>query len=275
MPKSCFRTTGLKHRKPLRVVLFAALPQEYRSFLKRIPNRGRTGAFPCPAHEFRLPGILGWVLETGMGSRQARPILSSLAAAKPDALFSVGFCGALSSPMTVGQVVMGNEFSELGDAGELLFHASRTSTASGAINRFLTEQAIRPAHIVTVPRLRSKTELRFGPGRGLGVVDMESARWARWSVEQGIPFLCLRSVSDRLHQRIDYDLESLTDAAGRLQARKAAWAMLQHPDWVPQFHASWKRARVAATALSETLLGLLLLPGAELRAILHDLQSAA
>lgn len=177
--------------------------------------------------------------------------------------------------MTLGQMVIGTEFSELHAGGELRFRASQPMAAAGPLRQFLVGRDIQSAHIVTVAHLHKKTGLRFGLEQGLGAIDMESTRWARLCIEHDTPFLCLRSVSDLLHQDIDYDLEPLMDRHGRLQPWKAVQAMLGHPDWIPQFHASWKRARIASASLAKTLRSLLSLPASDLRAIFHDLGSTA
>ena len=122
---------------------------------------------------------------SGMGGGAAALTLSEIERyAKVDRICSVGWVGALDAGISAGSV----------------WHVARViDTQTG--ERFETAQA--SAHSVTWPvlataaRVADATEkVRLAASYGAKLVDMEAATLARIAGQRGLPFFCLKAVSD-------------------------------------------------------------------------------
>jgi nucleoside phosphorylase len=249
----------------MKMALFAALPQEYRRFQRL------SGGWVCvrrrpPALFQRLQGQDEWLLAvTGMGAKLlARALDLVLAGAPLQGIVSMGFAGSLWEQFAVGQVVL---------AEHILHDAERAavgrfqplSAAHGAeLLSFCAARGVKLARVVTCARPGDKEELARRYGAQPAVVDMESYYLAHSAVARGIPFVALRAVSDGLHDRIPFPLESIADAHGRVLLAKVVAAALHRPSLVPVFAGLGRRAGRAARRLAAVVAALLALSPEEL-----------
>jgi adenosylhomocysteine nucleosidase len=137
-----------------------------------------------------------------------------------DGLISTGFCGALDPALRVGDIVVG---------GGKVFTLDRVA---------VTAEEKRD--------LRART--------GAVAVDMEAAAVSRKAAEWGVPFYCIRAVSDTAYEDMPLDFNLYRDAEGRFSRSRIALAALARPfRRVPSLLRLDRNCKFAAEALGEFL----------------------
>jgi adenosylhomocysteine nucleosidase len=258
----------------LRLVLFAALPQETADFMRRTGPWSRLAASPCPAWTSERKDCSLLLVRTGMGM-QRLPRLFKWAAAQRgcDLIVSFGFGGGLTPELQVGDLCLCNRFCR--------WNPERSTIDPGGLamdgrvcKQFLkASHAVRTCVDVTTPRVASKAEIgrHLNPltGGSPALVDMESHTLAQLAHEASIPFVTLRSVSDTLHDELDFDLSSIADGQGNVRVPQFAATVLRRPGLLRSFLRLWRDSRQASLSLGEATAALVSLPADQIRAILE------
>jgi nucleoside phosphorylase len=214
------------------------------------------------------------LVETGMGGRRLNDAIDLAFGKGPvDLIISMGFAGALSHDFVVGRVFLGGRFMAWG-----LQHSddARCNTAYKELPYELAEfcavNGIQSVQVVTVKESCSKDFLhRRLKDNGPSVVDMESALIARLALERGIPFICLRSISDALSDEIDFNLNEISDIEGRVEILRVVRALVRQPRLLIAFYHAWRRSRIAGRQLEQAIAGFLALPMPQMRRILDGI----
>ncbi len=254
----------------IRIVLLAALPQEYRPLIaktkhwKPIPA---DGPFRLWRRQSREMDAL--IVETGMGGGGIPgAVRLALRLGFSDLLLSVGFAGSLSEGIGVGRVVLGGRFLTFPSESALgppAMGAMLSLPDAGRVDAFCAGMGIPRVRVVTVDRPRPKTELHGYFADMPTIVDMESAIVAAEAFRGGIPFLCLRSVSDALDDEFDFDPAEISDASGKIRIGKVLGAIAGRPGLIRSFYSSWRRSAPAAHRLGGVLAALLDFTPADLK----------
>jgi len=190
----------------------------------------------------------------------------------PDLIISAGFAGALSPDLALGQAVYARDlavYDNVGRACPVRFEC----IPSADLAALLESMSVRPTRFVTVDRLRPKATLAGLVPETPAVAEMESTSIAAIAHVHHIPFLGLRTVSDVLSDEIEWDLDLVADARGRLSLLRVALAVLREPRLAGSFPGLYRGSKVAGDSLALTLAGLLALPEAELRALVGPLRA--
>jgi hypothetical protein len=81
---------------------------------------------------------------------------------------------------------------------------------------------------------------------------MEAAAVAERANRAGLPFFCVRVVSDAADQDILFDLNAMRDAEGRFQTRRILGAAMANPiRLVPQLFRLQRQSWLAARSLGD------------------------
>src|SRR5262249_4744479 len=107
-------------------------------------------------------------------------------------IISTGFCGALDPNLSVGDIV-------------------RSVTSDDRV-------------VVTAAEKKAMREKR-----GAAAIDMESAAIAGKAAAWGVPFQCVRAVSDTAEENMPLDFNLYRDSAGRFSRPRIAMAALARP----------------------------------------------
>ncbi|MET0413161.1 MAG: hypothetical protein ABW217_17785 [Polyangiaceae bacterium] len=201
---------------------------------------------------------------TGDGERNAYDGLCSLLCTLDvRRVLVIGVSGALSQALELGALLVAERvLQESGeqvlDAEEALVEgASRLCVASRAVLISARQLADTPSE---KRRLLELLAARRGvlPGgapasgaRGLSfaAVDLESAAYARAAVEAGVPWLCLRAISDTAEEALPALLNRCRDGGGAVQRGRVARGLLKEPGAVPALLALRQRVRRCAGVL--------------------------
>ncbi len=201
------------------------------------------------------------VVETGIGqanvARALDWILSKPALDQvpyvPTSLLFAGYAGALSPELRVGDIVMADEVTDMKGAswptaGPRLALAPRHGNAL----------RIFPGRLLTTDHLAATLEekQRLGQQYQALAVDMESALFAARCTQAGLPFACVRSISDDLNTRLSPALASLL-SAGTVSPWRVLGLLARQPGIVPELWRLARDTKVASETLARALADLL------------------
>ena len=144
-------------------------------------------------------------------------------------MISAGFCGGIAPELRVGDVAVSTGLCIV--AKGVVQHVPVEVAAAGP--NFVARQSAAGARVFAslfagTPSIMAKTEIAplLPPGAAYPVVEMESAAIAIVAVENGIPFMGIRTVSDPADEELGFSLEEFTE---QQPAHQAAQGRPDHP----------------------------------------------
>ncbi len=168
----------------MKVLMVASDRMEFRGILAHAQYAKPVETRADWARVVRLGSNEFIILANGAGmERAAAGAEAALAASRVDALASVGFCGALVPELAIGEIVVATEVTD----GELRY--STLPVSSPARHR---RGVLRTSSRV-VQSVKERQALRAS---GATVVDMEASAVARCAQSHGLPFYCIKAVTD-------------------------------------------------------------------------------
>ncbi|MBL8799675.1 MAG: hypothetical protein JNM56_37680 [Planctomycetia bacterium] len=241
------------------------LHREAAPFLREFRPQERAPGAPVRARFCGPAWLTVLVLETGIGAARTETALTWVLGQpefgkvpyRPKLVLSAGFAGGLQEQLQVGDVLLADEVVDL--VGNRW-----PTTWPGELPTTEWRPPIQRGRFLSVPQLVGdpSEKRRLGEKYQAAALDMESAHVARMCSKQGIPFGCVRVVSDALATPLSPRLVSLL-AGGRVSWLALAGLLLRAPGSLGELWRLAKDTRFAAgqlgTALGELLT--LTLPG--------------
>jgi adenosylhomocysteine nucleosidase len=168
---------------------------------------------------------------------------ADLSASKLETIVSTGFCGALDPGLREGQIVVATEVLDL-----------QTQQKFVACGVTATDTAVASGVVVTEDRVaQNAAEKQTLYASGAIAVEMEAAAVAARAKRAGLPFACIKVVSDRADESFGIDLNRMRSADGRLRRGKISFHALTHPKLIPELFRLKRRSEEAAKVLGEFL----------------------
>ncbi len=197
------------------------------------------------------------MVETGMGvGNAARVLLHLLQADRPDAVLSLGYCGALSPEASVGDVVWASSVC--------LIDGQKIETLSLPDKRELLEKLslrfpVRAGTFITMKEWMKKRDIVpfVVPGMVLPVCDMETFGLARLCDSHKLPFLALRAVSDGADKDLPFDPWSVCDRSGIYSAARAMRFFLTRPHLLSHAIELYRNSKIASSSLAQAVSALI------------------
>jgi|CZKL01.1.fsa_nt_gi adenosylhomocysteine nucleosidase len=221
-----------------RTVIIAAMPGELKPLVRSWQHEKRNGI-----HLWRWSYPDGeWIAACGGAGVNAatRAFAEAEKEGTVSSVISVGWVGALDSDHLTGHVY---RVSGVIDA--------RTG------ERFPIETATIPCWLVTNPRVADGAEKqRLAATYDAALVDMEAAAIGRLAAMRGIPFQCVRGVSDGLTDRLP-DFNHFIAPNGQFQLARFTLFALSRPWHWPGLIRMGENSRKAALGIAASLLDLL------------------
>jgi adenosylhomocysteine nucleosidase len=228
-----------------RIGIIAAMPGELKPLV-----RGWTSLPSGPgeaAWQGTVEGVACIAVCAGMG-RSAAERACDLAAGQGEltALVSTGWAGAMSCGVQPGNAYVVNEVID-----------------AASTERFTTTPAARDGNpaalrLVTIDHVALPEEKRnLAQTYRAVLVDMEAATVGRFARDHGIPFYCLKAVSDVAGERLP-DFSRYTDQQGQLQLAALLAHVAIRPHYWPglaRIGNNGRRGAVAIAAAMDSLVG--------------------
>jgi len=209
-------------------LVVAAERREFEGILKRFgkPSKLDWGVeFGC---ELTWNGDRWWLVANGPGAHLVVQALEKKV--EVNAIINTGFCGGLDPSLRVGDIVVWGK-------PPALLNLHFTTGEIVTTDRVAVTAAEKGA-------LRAKT--------GAVAVDMEASAVSQKAREWGVPFYCIRAVSDTAFDDMPLDFNRYRDAEGRFSRPRIALAALARPlRTIPALLRLDRNCRIAAEALGE------------------------
>ena len=235
-------------------VLFA-LRRERGPFCREFRPQQTFSASPVWARFCGPAWLSVLVVETGIGQVNVARTLDWLLARpkfdgvpyEPKLLIFAGFAGSLTEALRVGDIVLADEVSD--EHG----HSWRTTWPET-----LPEGAWKPplhcGRLLTVDRLSATPDQkrRLREQHQAVAVDMESAIFAARCTEAGVPFACVRAISDETGTTLAPELVSLLDRGG-VSLWRVLLALARRPSLLPELMRLARDTQQASIQLGKAL----------------------
>jgi adenosylhomocysteine nucleosidase len=253
------------------ITAIAALDSELSGIRRHMEMASSFDAGGALVEEGRLSGQDCLLVRSGMGKQRAEQATHYvLQRYKPNAILSLGYCGALDATLRVGDLVVCSPLTAL-----LTMPAMRSpATPVGVIH--CDDSLVQQAMHVNLPPNReppfqSKHNRKQPAGGGCltvpgvaydprqkewlslnftsAVVDMESFWIGTLAEQAGVPFLTVRSVSDSRAESLP-PLDDLVDDFGRIKFKPMRRYLFRRPWRVAQLARLGLQAQRAQNSLT-------------------------
>jgi adenosylhomocysteine nucleosidase len=232
-----------------------ALGRESASFLRLFPPQQRFPGAPCRARFCGPAWLTVLVLETGVGPARAaaaaewllgQPVLENVPY-RPKVVIAAGFAGALQERWKVGDIILATEVVDL--AGNVWPTTWPTTLPGGEWQPPLHRQRVLTrGELVATPEEKRALGEKFEAA----VVDMESAVIAEACRRRGVPFGCVRAVSDDWQTPLPPELVACL-AGGQVAPWRLLKTVAKSPRRIGELWRLAKQTRHAGDQLSKAL----------------------
>jgi adenosylhomocysteine nucleosidase len=226
----------------MRILMAASEPREFRGLLARAGSRSRVPAGHALdwARTARMGSHDLLLVANGAGARRAAMAVDALLATfRPDAVVSTGFCGALEPGLEVADIVVATQVTDEATS----YPVAPLSGVSG--HRHGVVRTI--GHVA-----QTADEKRFWRSTGAVAVEMEAAGVAGRARFLGLPFYCVKAVSDLANETLAIDLNATLRPDGHFDTIDILGLALRRPAMrLPELYRLWNRALRASNSLGE------------------------
>jgi adenosylhomocysteine nucleosidase len=224
----------------MKLLFVAADPMEFRGLLARAEN-----VQPYPlATDFSRSARIGsheaLLVANGAGWARAGAAVKAAGAFAPDAVVSTGFCGALDDSLEIAGIVAGTEIS-----------------GGGRTYACVPLEAPHRGVVASIDHVaQTADEKRKLRQAGALAVEMEAAAVAAGAQQHGIPFYCIRSVTDLACENLNNDFTGALRSDGHFDTMFILRGALRRPTVrVPELLRLRSRCIRAAQALGDFIVG--------------------
>ncbi|HTK77348.1 MAG TPA: hypothetical protein VL371_18940 [Gemmataceae bacterium] len=223
----------------MRILFVAADPMEFRGMLARSTEVRPSSAPVRFAREARIGAHHALLIANGMGWARAAAAVDSGDTFRPDAIVSTGFCGALDERLSVADIVVAT--AVVGDGRDC--PARSVGPRAGVI--------VSLDHVAQTAV--EKQKLRKS---GAIAVEMEAAAVGKAAADRGIPFYCVRAVTDLAGETFANDFNRALRGDGHLDTISILRGALCRPrSRIPELLRLRRRCVRASEALGEFIVG--------------------
>jgi adenosylhomocysteine nucleosidase len=190
---------------------------EFNGLLNLVEPYDAEGPRLLWARSGRISGHEVLMVANGAGTKRAASAVDAASATfHPHAIVSTGFCGALDPALAVAAVVVGTSITD--GAGTYRASPLRASTS-------YTQGVVATVdHVV-----QTAAEKRALRAEGASVVEMEAAGVASRAETLGLPFYCVRSVTDTASEDLANDFNAALREDGQFATMRIFSNALSRP----------------------------------------------
>jgi adenosylhomocysteine nucleosidase len=227
-----------------RILLVAAEPREFDGLLALCSGVRKLAWRVFWARHAECAGRQMWMVANGAGAAYAGEATAlGDAECRPEAIVSMGFCGALDPALNIGDIFVAGTVRTGGRQFDLRLPQSDIPYAKG-----LLESIDHVAQTVA-----EKSSLRSA---GASAVEMEAGGVAKIAAERGKPMFCVRSVTDTALESFSLDFNKALLSDGHFGTIKLLTSALGNPGKAfPELFRLRRSSRIATRTLGEFIAG--------------------
>jgi adenosylhomocysteine nucleosidase len=224
----------------MRILMIAADPMEFTGILRHTMDARPAHLAVDWSRSARLGTHLLVLAANGAGAqRAAAAVDAALQSSLADAIVSTGFCGALAPELAIADVVVATAIS----AG------SRTFPALQPNSRRQHHEGVVCSIDHVAQTAEEKRRLRAG---GPSVVEMEAGGVAERAAAHGVPFYCVRVVTDLAGEDMANNFNQALRPDGHFATMSILRGTLRHPlVRLPELLRLRNRCALAARVLGD------------------------
>jgi adenosylhomocysteine nucleosidase len=186
------------------------------------------------------------VLLTGMGGENAAHAMLSIPAEVHDICICSGLAGSLDIALKPGDVVVAH-------ATETLDQTCR-ATSDAALFDLAVTYGAKPVNVsLTSERIISTAEEKEDLGRKGNIVEMESAYILLAAMQQHVPCVAVRAISDAADEDLPVDFGRILDSHGHLKMGGLLKEVGLSPYRIPLLIQFGRQSRAAGKSLADFL----------------------
>jgi len=239
------------------IALSGAFSQEIAGLRRQMAVEEVAANPVCRVYRGQLAGKPCLLLQTGIGRKRAENATRFVLERYPvTAMISLGFAGALTPDLRIGDVVVCSSVrrasgfgKDEGEAEPYAADASLLALASGGpedeSTRFPAGTCVTTPRVVSGARTKQELSREFQAQ----VVDMESYWIAGIASGHHVPFIAIRSVSDTLKDDLRA-IDHILDSEGRVLWERVVPYFLLHPHHLPSMFIAFRNMRRAERNLT-------------------------
>jgi adenosylhomocysteine nucleosidase len=186
------------------------------------------------------PKLAADVVETAIRAA----MVAELSSSRLQAVVSTGFCGGLDPDLRESQIVVATRV--LCPANGEIYESTDISASGEFVSGPMLSQDRIANDSLEKQRLFAE---------GAIAVDMEAAGVAARAKRAGLPFCCIKVVTDRADESFAFDLNQLRSSEGRIARGKILVHALTHPKVISELLRLKRRTEDAAKVLGNFLIG--------------------
>ena len=233
----------------MRLAIFSAFPHEIRPLVRNL-NAARIST-SLPFTVFLAPHVSGEVVvvQSGMGTRNAEASLDHVIKEhNPTMILSLGFGGALYDNAAIGELIWASRVLLMNNGVRDTMDLPDSDHLFGRLSQTL---ALREGTIITLEQWMKKPEIKRALSEPLPfpVCDMETFPLAKATIARGLPFVAIRSITDRSHEEIPPALLNVSDESGNYRPSRALKVLLGNPSLIPLAVTLGKNSAIASRNL--------------------------
>jgi len=201
----------------MRILMIAADAMEFPGILGHTTATKPAGVAVDWSRCGRLAGHEVLLAANGIGwTRASAAVDAAVAKFAPDAIVSTGFAGALAPELQIADIVVGTAVDSAMGAFRAVKPDCRRSHHTGVVCSI--------DHVA-----QSAAEKRQLHATGAAAVEMEAAGVAQRAASYGVPFYCVRAVTDLANEDMSNDFNGAIRPDGHFGTMKILQDALRHP----------------------------------------------
>jgi adenosylhomocysteine nucleosidase len=200
------------------ILFVAADPRELSDWVNRWENVSPVALAVNWARAGKWKGRAVAAIANGAGAERA--FAAAILAGNISAVCNTGFCGALDKRLNIGDVVVGTEVRN----GTHTYPASLPGGPKSSSGPVMSIDHVAQ----TAEEKRSLRETGAATSMPI-IVEMEAAGVARAAEDLGVPFYCVRAVSDLADETFANDFNAALTADGRFSVVRLVAGGLSSP----------------------------------------------
>jgi adenosylhomocysteine nucleosidase len=224
----------------MRLVLIASDRMEFAGLVARAAKSEPCAAAVDWSRRVRFGAHEALLAANGVGAgRAAAAVDAALAVFEPEAVISAGFCGALDPDFAIADVVV---------ATEIYYDGQRYPAAPvSAAARYRSGPVVSLPHVARTSEYKAKLR-----GSGACAAEMEAGGVLLRTRERGLPFYCVRAVTDLACENLANDFDSSLRSDGHFATMILLGNALRSPlRRFPELFRLRRRSKRASHTLGE------------------------
>ena len=235
----------------MRLLLVASDPMEFPGILAKADST-RPESLPMGwARSARLGHHQLMLAANGVGWNRAAAAVDAAAGFRPDAVISTGFCGALEKDAKIADIVLGTSVARNTPDDEMGYATGVLDCPAG-VGRH-PRLAVRVGKVCSLDHVaQTSEEKKKLRASGCIAVEMEAAGVAQRAQALGLPFHCVKAVTDLAEETLANDFNAALRSDGQFDTMLILRRSLRHPlVRLPELVRLRNRCVQAARALGE------------------------